>query len=265
MSAEPVWRLLSGPQAPLDVPLTDLPRLADLHEQPVTGGPPHVRANMVATVDGAAAAGGLSGAISPEADRALFRVLRSTADAILVGAGTARDENYGPVRVPDELVTWRASRGLAPVPVLIQVTRSGRVHEARDVFAVPGGAAVVTSSDDPEVLDRLARLAGSGHVVHAAAPGGALDVPAMLQGLAARGWRRILCEGGPSLLGELVRAGAVDELCVTTSPSLVPAPAPRITSSRAGNGPDEGPAPHPLTLRGLAVSGSTVFARWSSA
>jgi riboflavin biosynthesis pyrimidine reductase len=261
------WRLLHGPAAPRDVALTDLATLADLHAQPLTGGPPHVRANMVSTVDGAAAADGLSGDISPPADRVLFRVLRAAADAILVGAGTARDENYGPVSVPDPLVAWRAGQGLAPLPVVIQVTRSGRIHDGRDLLLVPGAAAVVTSSRDPAVLDRLAGQVGLGHVIRASGPSGELDVATMLRALAARGWRRVLCEGGPSLLATLLRAGAVDELCVTTSPTLLPVAAPRITvpSAATPSASTGRVAPQPTQLVSLAVTGSTVFTRWGTA
>ena len=39
--------------------------------------------------------------------------------------------------------------------------------------------------------------------------------------LAGRGLRRMLCEGGPTLLGDVVAAGALDELCLTVSPLLV--------------------------------------------
>jgi riboflavin biosynthesis pyrimidine reductase len=38
--------------------------------------------------------------------------------------------------------------------------------------------------------------------------------------LTDRGFRRVLCEGGPQLLSDLVLAGLVDELCLTVSPQL---------------------------------------------
>ena len=39
--------------------------------------------------------------------------------------------------------------------------------------------------------------------------------------LAELGMLRVLCEGGPSLFGQLIADDAVDELCLTTSPLLV--------------------------------------------
>src|SRR5690349_19950802 len=54
-----------------------------------------VRANFVSSLDGAVTLSGKSGGLSSAADRALFHRLRSLADVVLVGAGTARTENYG--------------------------------------------------------------------------------------------------------------------------------------------------------------------------
>lgn len=50
---------------------------------------------MVTSLDGAATgADGLSGTINNAADTAVFKMLRDGADAIIVGAGTARAEGY---------------------------------------------------------------------------------------------------------------------------------------------------------------------------
>ena len=43
-----------------------------------------------------------------------------------------------------------------------------------------------------------------------------VDLTAALDELAGRGMRRQLCEGGPTLLSGLIRAGLLDELCLTT-------------------------------------------------
>src|SRR5947209_10311364 len=59
----------------------------------------HVRANFVSSLDGAVALFGKSAGLSSDGDRALFHVLRTLADVVLVGAGTARGENYGGAKV----------------------------------------------------------------------------------------------------------------------------------------------------------------------
>jgi riboflavin biosynthesis pyrimidine reductase len=43
----------------------------------------------------------------------------------------------------------------------------------------------------------------------------------------------VLCEGGPSLLGDVAAAGRLDELCLTISPQLVGGDGPRVA-----HGPD---------------------------
>ena len=58
-------------------------------------GRPYVMLNMVSTADGRASIGGRSGPIGNRADRELFHGLRSTVDAVMVGAGTVRMERYG--------------------------------------------------------------------------------------------------------------------------------------------------------------------------
>ena len=67
---------------------------------------PWVRANMVASLDGAATLLGRSGGLSSEADQQVFAMLRAITDVILVGAGTVRAEGYGPVRPESEGVRW---------------------------------------------------------------------------------------------------------------------------------------------------------------
>lgn len=56
----------------------------------------------------------------------------------------------------------------------------------------------------------------------------AVDVRAMLDVLAERGFRQVLSEGGPHLFGSLLEADLVDELCLSLSPMLVAGDAGRI-------------------------------------
>jgi riboflavin biosynthesis pyrimidine reductase len=49
----------------------------------------------------------------------------------------------------------------------------------------------------------------------------------------ARGWNRILCEGGPLLFGSLLEAGLVDEICLTIAPRVVGGRAGRIARGAA--------------------------------
>src|SRR5690606_21372077 len=68
---------------------------------------PWLRANFVASLDGAAEIAGYSRGLSNEADQRVLRLLRLHADAIMVGAGTIRHEGYGELRLGDEAQGWR--------------------------------------------------------------------------------------------------------------------------------------------------------------
>lgn len=191
---------------------------------------PTLRANMIASVDGAATTGGLSGGLGGLGDRQVFAALRELSDVIVVGAGTARAENYG---VADMTVAGRRrrrSRGQAEVPPVAMVTRSGVLQ--------PNLPVLTRSEVAPLVLTCAAAVAGSRDRLGAAAEvldcSGSdptrVDLAVAVQVLAARGLTRVLTEGGPSLLGAFVEAGLLDELCLTTAPLLTAGDGPRITA-----------------------------------
>lgn len=190
-------------------------------------GRPFVRLNMIATVDGAVTVGGTSGNLGGPGDHAVFQALRSIADIVLVAAGTARAEGYGPAILPDSIRASRVAHGQSPVPAIAVVSRSGALDFASPFFTTASvRPIVVTVADAPparreqaaEVADVI--LAGESDV----------DLSRALDELYARGARSILAEGGPSFNGQLVGGGHLDELCLTLSPKLVSGDARRILS-----------------------------------
>ncbi|MBO0900479.1 dihydrofolate reductase family protein [Cellulomonas sp. zg-ZUI22] len=194
---------------------------------------PHVRATMVTSVDGAAAGtDGRSGSLGTPADRRVFAVLRALADVVLVGAGTVRAEGYRELPVAAGLREVRASLGLGPRIVPAVVTCRGDVPAD-----VADGALVVTGTQG---ADRARAAVGADRTVVVPAPHdpGSPDLRAAVAALAARGLRHVLAEGGPRLLADLLAAGLVDELCLTTSPLLVAGDAPRAAT---GAGPLDPP------------------------
>ena len=171
-------------------------------------GRPFVRVNMVSTLDGAIALGGRAGQISGPADRSLFFALRSLADLVLVGAGTARAENYGPVKLAEDVQHARLERGQSPLPRLAVVTHrvdldfGSRLFlgsSPRPIIIAPGGAHPGALAKARLVADVLATATET------------VDLPAALSGLGDLGIRHILCEGGPTLNESLVAASLVDE------------------------------------------------------
>src|SRR5215210_6129515 len=77
-------------------------------------GRPYLALNMVSSLDGKATLSGRTAGLSSELDRALFHHLRTQADAVMVGAGTLREERYGLMTKTEELRAKRRSEGLEP-------------------------------------------------------------------------------------------------------------------------------------------------------
>jgi riboflavin biosynthesis pyrimidine reductase len=73
--------------------------------------------------------------------------------------------------------------------------------------------------------------------------------------LAGRGYRVVLCEGGPTWLGELVATGWLDELCLTIAPLMGGDPLPVSVS------PPGAPLAQ-FTLRHVLQGGDTLFLRY---
>lgn len=205
--------------------------LADLYRPPRL---PWLRVNMVSTLDGAAnGESGKSGSINNDADKLVFDALRAQADAIVVGAGTARTEGY---RVTD-------------VPLVI-VSHSGQVPEGlRDAPA--GKVVLVACASSPGLVDALATL-GSENVIVAGES--QVDLVAMKAALVDRGLTNLLSEGGPRLLRDLLGSGAADELCVTVVPRAIGGVHPRIVMGEAV-GTD-------LDLAVLLEQDGTLLGRW---
>ena len=214
-------RVLVGP----DVPLPELYAVPDQ---------PWLRVNMVATVDGAATGpGGTSRSINNAVDKVVFDLLRSQADVIVVGAGTLREEGYAPNPLPIVAVTRTAS-----VPPTLRGCERGKVLLAT-VSAADGLAEARALLGEENVL-----VLGSHRV----------DLAALREQLVARGFRRILSEGGPHLLRDLLDQGCADEVCVTSVPLVIGGTHPRIC-----DGP---PVAVPLTLHTLVEQDGTLMARW---
>lgn len=207
-------------------------RIVELYDRPAGGGP-WLRVNFVESVDGAATRAGRSGGLSSEADKRVFNLLRTLCDVVLLGAGTMRDEGYGPMRVDAAASRSRVQRGLTPQPGFAIVSGRLDLDPSSPVFVdAPSRPLVITLETSPvtrrRALDAVADVVVCGST--------SLDVGAALDALRSRGLDRIHCEGGPSLFSTLLAAGAVDELCVTINPSIESGQAPRIASAAAAVG-----------------------------
>lgn len=195
---------------------------------------PWLRVNMVGTLDGAATGdSGRSGSINNAADKRVFHALREQADAIVVGAGTARTERYRVAGVPLVVVSHR---GLVP-------------EQLRDA---PAGKVLLVTCADSLGLDECRGTLGHDNVIVVGES--QVDLAAMKDALVERGFRDILSEGGPHLLRDLLDAGAADELCLTWVPRAIGGVHPRILEGA--------PVDVPMRLALLLEEEGTLIGRW---
>lgn len=218
---------------------------------------PWVRAVMVATADGAARSPqGRSGEISSAGDRLVFETIRGLSDVILVGADTFRRESYGPVRPQPGLEKRRRDLRMADVPRLAVVTASGDLNPAASAFlSSPERPLLLVPKSLP--VERRATLDPVAEMVEAG--DSTVDLAQAIDALAIRGMTRIVCEGGPQLLGALAAAGLMDELCLTITPllsggSYAGVPVPRIMA-----GAELPDSPRGLQLHHVIEDAGTLF------
>jgi riboflavin biosynthesis pyrimidine reductase len=223
-------------------------------------------ANFVASLDGVVAGAGItSGTISlgSEADHFVMGLLRATASAVLIGAGTLRPdpghrwtaEKIYP-QAAAEFGALRASLKLPPEPPLAVVTASGRLPA---LTALTPGSLIITTPAGAGVL--AGALPSFAELVVPPSHGDRIPPAGIVAALRERGHGRVLTEGGPGLFGELMAERLVDELFLTTSPALLGGapPAIGITGRLAPTG-----EPRALTqLLSLCRHGSYLFARYA--
>jgi riboflavin biosynthesis pyrimidine reductase len=215
------------------------------------GGRPRVVASMIASADGRIAVQGRSVGLSNPADRALLRELRTAVDAILVGTNTLRAERYANL-LDDEQRAHRAAAGLEPEPVVATISRRLDLSGDIPLLAEPTARVQVYTEAEGEVPGQGAWIA-----VQRFEPGG-LTMAAILEHLRTeRGARTVLCEGGPTLLRELVAADCVDDMLLTLAPMLVAGDAPTALSGAALD------PPVGLALRDVHRAGDHLFLRYT--
>lgn len=217
-----------------DLPAHALPpALERLHDGPLGFETPRVFANFVSTIDGVVAIPSVAASPSvisgkSEADRFMMGLLRACAGAVLVGAGTIRAEpqhRWTPEHIypqaANDFARLRRDLGLKARPELEILSASSMLDDARPVLE--DGALVITTGGGAEKI--AGRLPAASSLLELGA-GPSIDVAEALGALRSRGHDRILSEGGPGLMGQLVRHELVDELFLTIAPTL----AGRITS-----------------------------------
>ncbi|HET9784213.1 MAG TPA: dihydrofolate reductase family protein [Terriglobales bacterium] len=239
---------------------------------PSGGRSPYVVANFVSSADGVAsyqlprAAGGGTISGNDAGDRFTMGLLRAASDAVIVGASTLRaagrlalwHPGYTCPAARAAFTRWRAAEGRPEWPLLVVVTRSGDLDPGCAALQAPAARVLIlTSSAGAERLQpRLRRVRAKVQMRVVAAGGHALPVAAMV-GLLRREFavRRLLHEGGPTLFGEFLAAGALHELFLTIAPRLsgrsLAAQRPGIIAGQAFS-PAGSPRLRPLSVKSHA-------------
>ncbi|MFG2877146.1 bifunctional diaminohydroxyphosphoribosylaminopyrimidine deaminase/5-amino-6-(5-phosphoribosylamino)uracil reductase RibD [Streptomyces sp. NPDC048337] len=170
-------------------------------------GRPYILWKYAATLDGRiAAADGTSRWISSPESRADVHRLRAEADAIVVGSGT--------LRADDPHLAVRGIEG-ADQPLRVVLDTHATILPTARVLdeAAPTLIAVAEDADTRHLAGvELARLPHDKY---------GISVDALLAELDRRGVRSVLLEGGPTLAGAFVAAGAVDKVVGYLAPVLL--------------------------------------------
>jgi riboflavin biosynthesis pyrimidine reductase len=210
----------------------------DLHFHTSPAARPFVVANFVSTLDGVVSyeikgkSGGSAISGSDPADRFIMGLLRASADAVMVGAGTLNDVSAKSLWTP-EYVYPDAKRLYAEYrlkalhkpeyPLLVIVSGSGQLEMERAIFRTPAMRTVVitTSAGKDELTRRGAAALGSVEVHALNSNSGSIPPQAILQLLQSQfGVKTLLHEGGPTLFAQFLAAEAIDELFLTLSPQI---------------------------------------------
>jgi riboflavin-specific deaminase-like protein len=175
---------------------------------------PYAVTNFALTVDGRATISGRSGAIGTDTDTAMLVGLRTRVDALMIGAGTMRAERYGRVVGDPQKRARRERQGLPHDPLMVIVSARLDLPWDAPLFTDGGGRVLVFTSSEVEAPETATPVRVVRHE-------GAVDLTEAMRYLRQeRGIRGLLCEGGPHLHGQLIAAGLVDELFITTAPKL---------------------------------------------
>jgi len=235
---------------------------------------PYVYSNFVTTLDGMVTFGiegeseGRVVSMKSQDDQWLMALLRASADAVIVGAGTLRAEKSHTWTVdslksvdPAPFAEWRQSSGRSPQPVQCFVTASGRIDREAHIFREDTLKKIIFTTEQG------AKALGNIRAEIVVSESDRVDLRAAMRFLREeKGVRNLLTEGGPRLYGELLSAGLVDESFQTLSPQM--AGVGRGAKARYGLtegacwNPDKSPKAELLSARVGECDGDHLFLRY---
>jgi riboflavin biosynthesis pyrimidine reductase len=233
------------------------------------GGPfgfagPALFANFVESINGVAAIRGVRAPFKlirgdNEADRFVMGLLRASADAVMIGAGTFRStpgrwtaEAIYP-KLSEEFAELRRRLDKPPQPQMVVITASGELqhgplHPQDLILTTTAGAHRLVESG----IECKVEVLSESHKI---------DLEAAVGYLRSQGFDQILCEAGPETTGQLVAHDLIDELFVTLSPALIGYAESELIGLLGGFS-WESPERHPASLVGVRRDGGHLFLRY---
>lgn len=193
---------------------------------------PYVHVNVAMSADGKIDTVAREGsAISSAADKRRVDELRASMDAVLVGGRTLLGDDPKLTVKSADLRAERVRKGLPENPAKIGVVSVAGAHAMRpddsgghrpplQQFLTTGPAQrliYTTVRTAPEEINRL-REAGAEVFL---TDGERVDLASMLESLHSHGIRKLMVEGGGTLIAEFFRLGLVDELTIYIAPKIL--------------------------------------------
>jgi riboflavin-specific deaminase-like protein len=162
--------------------------------------------------------------LSNPADFDRVDAVRATCDAILVGAGTIRQDDPRLLIRSESRRAQRVARGRAPD--LTKVTLTGGYLDPQARFFTTGGSPKLVFASSPAVPALVELLGDHAEVIDGGDP---VSLPVLLAELSRRGIRRLMVEGGSGIHTRFLTEGLADELQLAVAPFFLGDPAaPRL-------------------------------------
>jgi len=170
---------------------------------------PWIRANMVQTLDGGVTDQNQeTSALSTAADKQIFRHLRQLSEVILIGTKTAQSAPYLDFKINEHNQELRKRFRLTKKPRLAIVSNELNFTKSWLKSRVDEAQPIIYTSQSHEGATR--QFVGLAEFVFCGQK--SVDLKSVKQDLIRRSFKRILCEGGPTLLHSLLDADLIDEL-----------------------------------------------------
>ena len=206
---------------------------------------PHVIVNCAASLDGKIAlANRRPVRLSCDADHRRVHTLRAECDAVIVGIGTVLQDD------PRLLLDPALAPGASPLRVVLDTT----LRTPRSARVLQGDASTLVATGS---RPRRQELRGAEVV---ACGNGAVDLARLLALLHARGVRKVLVEGGETVLWSFLTSGLWDEFTQFVANTLIGGvTSPTVAGGAGAATPAE---MHAFTLASAERLGNGVLLTW---